>query len=100
MSRAPETQQDVPSRYNLNCWCPVARAICKLGETRSLAAPPSRRCLVDDVIATVDVQRFTGDKAGRVVRQEGRGRSHVLDADQAARRRLCLRLVEQFVEFG
>jgi hypothetical protein len=33
--------------------------------------------LVDDVVAAVDIQRFAGDKAGCVVRQEGGGDAHV-----------------------
>ena len=69
------------------------------GETRSFGAPPPRRCLVDDVIATVDVQRFTGNKAGRIVREEGGGppTSSMLTR---LLRGPCFRLVEQLIELG
>src|SRR5262249_19846808 len=56
--------------------------------------------LVHDVVATVNVKRLAGDEAGCVVREEGGGNAHVLDADEAARRRLCFCLVEQRIEFG
>jgi hypothetical protein len=55
--------------------------------------------LIDDTVAVVDVQRFAGDEPGGVVRQEGGSDAHVVDADQAARRRLGFRLVQQCVEF-
>src|SRR5262249_61290869 len=56
--------------------------------------------LIHDMVAAVDVKRFAGDEAGGVVREEGGGDAHVLDADEAARRRLRLRLVDQRLEFG
>src|SRR5215469_14354345 len=56
--------------------------------------------LVDNMIPAVDVQRFAGDEARGVVRQERSGDADVLDAHQAARRRLRPRLVEQGIELG
>src|SRR5262245_40762297 len=56
--------------------------------------------LIHDVVATVNVKRLAGDEAGRVVREEGGGDAHVLDTDEAARRRLRFRLVEQRIKFG
>src|SRR5262249_59985024 len=56
--------------------------------------------LVHDVVATVNVKRLAGDEAGRVVREEGGGGAHVLDADEAARRRFRFCLVEQRIKFG
>src|SRR5262245_48978892 len=50
--------------------------------------------LVDDVVPPVDIERFAGDEAGGIVRQEGGGDADVVDADQAAGRRLRLCLVE------
>jgi len=51
--------------------------------TSALSGLPPQ--LIDDVIASVDVKRFAGDKARRVVRQEGRCDADILDADEAAR---------------
>jgi hypothetical protein len=50
------------------------------------------RRLVDDVIPAIDIKRLTGDEAGRVVREKGRGEADVVDAYQTAGRRLgpCL----------
>ncbi len=79
-------------------------------ETRSSASTPkgffrtaaaaSSPCLVDDVIATVNIKRFTGDEARRVVRQKSGGDANVVNADETACRRLCFCLVEQVVKFG
>jgi hypothetical protein len=35
------------------------------------------------MIAAVDIQRLDGDELGRIVRQEGGGDAHVVDADEA-----------------
>src|SRR6187397_3128205 len=53
---------------------------------------------VDDVVAAVDVQHAAGDQLGAVERQERGGVADVVDADEAARRRLGLRLVHELVE--
>jgi hypothetical protein len=55
--------------------------------------------LIDDTVAAVDVQRFAGDEPGGVVRHEGGSDAHVVDADEAARRRLGFRLGQQCIEF-
>jgi hypothetical protein len=47
------------------------------------------------VVAAVDVERFAGDEARRVVRQEGGGDADIVDADEPAGGRLSPRLVEQ-----
>src|SRR5262249_34252389 len=60
-----------------------------------MAAP---RGLIDDVVAAVDVHRLAGDQLGDVERQEGGGGADVVDADQAARGRGLLRLVQEVVE--
>src|SRR5262245_28504569 len=59
-----------------------------------------RLTLIHNMVAAVDVKRFPGDEAGGVVGEEAGGDAHVLDADEAARRRLRFRLVEQRIEFG
>ena len=93
-----------PAQQNRCCQSGLDRNAEKAGpqifakSVTSRATIPRRR-LVDNMIAPVDIQRFPGDEAGRVVRQEGGSRADILDADQAARRRLRPRLLEQFVEF-
>ena len=52
------------------------------------------------MVAAVNVKRFAGDEAGCIVREEGGSDAHVLDADEAARRRLRFCLIEQCIEFG
>src|SRR5262249_28962154 len=59
-------------------------------------APPS----VDDLVCGIDIERLAGDEACRVVGEECGGDAHVVDADEAARRSLRARLLEQRVEFG
>jgi hypothetical protein len=49
---------------------------------------------IDDVIAAVDIERFAGDQARRIVGEERGGGADVVDADEAPRRRLRLRLVQ------
>src|SRR5262249_56562795 len=55
--------------------------------------------LIHDMVAAVDVKRLASDEAGGVVRGGSGGNAHVLHADEAARRRLRFRLVEQRIEF-
>src|SRR6516162_10703901 len=54
---------------------------------------------IHDVIAAIDVEGLAGDQAGSVMREEGCCDAHIVDADQAARGSLRLRLVEQLIEF-
>ena len=65
-------------------------------------AATSRRCstLVNDMVAAIDVKRLARDEPRCVVCKKGRGDPHVVDADEAAGRRLRLRLIEQHIEFG
>src|SRR5262245_11928761 len=56
--------------------------------------------LIHDMVAAVDVKRLAGDEAGSAVREGGGGNAPVLDADEAARRRLRFCLVEQRIKFG
>ena len=58
------------------------------------------RALVDNVIATVNIQRFAGDQPRGIMREKCRGGSDVVYADKAARGGLCLCLIEQSVDSG
>ena len=49
------------------------------------------------MVAAVDVKRFARNEARCVVREEGGGDANIVDAHEAARRRLGFRLVEQLV---
>src|SRR5262249_25586487 len=69
-------------------------------DTVSYITSSGRRALVHDMVAAVDVKGFAGDEAGGVVGEEGGGDAHILDADEAARRRLRFCLIEQCIEFG
>lgn len=53
-----------------------------------------KNVLIDDVIATVNVESLTCDEARRVVCQEGGRDAHVLDTDEATCRCLGFCLVE------
>lgn len=53
-----------------------------------------RASSVDDVIPAVDVQGLSRDQAGRIMRKEGGGNAHVVDADETARRRLGFGFVQ------
>src|SRR5271154_1647294 len=56
--------------------------------------------LIDDVVAAVDIERLAGDEPRRVVGKECGSGSDIVDANEAARRRFGLCLVEQRIEFG
>src|SRR6185437_10888470 len=55
---------------------------------------------VDDVIAAVDIHDAAGDEPGAIECKKRRSGPYIIDANQAARRGLGLRLVHQFIEFG
>src|SRR5262245_53614248 len=61
------------------------------------ASASSASSLIDDVIAAVDVERFARNEPRSVMRQEGGGETNIVDADQAASRRLAFCLFEQRV---
>ncbi len=50
--------------------------------------------LINDVIPAIDVKRLAGNETRRIVGQEGRSDTDVVDADKTARRRFGLRPVE------
>src|SRR4051794_39259523 len=54
--------------------------------------------LVHDVVTAVYIQGLARNQPRRVMSQEGGRNSNVLDADEAARRRFCLRLVQECIE--
>ena len=49
---------------------------------------------IDDVITTINIRDTTGNKLGAVKREKRSCRADVIDADEASRRRLALRLVQ------
>ena len=53
---------------------------------------------VDDVVATVDVNRLAGDQLGSVGGEIGGGHADVVDRDQALHRRLLLRFAQKLVK--
>jgi len=56
-------------------------------------------CLIDDMVAAVDVKCLPGDKARRIVRQESGRNADVIDANKAERRGLLLCLLKHLIEF-
>ena len=54
---------------------------------------------VNNMVAAVDVKCLAGNELSRIMRQERSGSSDIVDADEAAGGRLCLRFIEQRIEF-
>ena len=40
--------------------------------------------LIDNMVPTIDIECFTGDKARRIMRQKGGGNTDVVDTDETA----------------
>ena len=55
---------------------------------------------VSDMVAPIDVERFTGNEPRCVVRQKGGCGPYVINADEAARGCFRFRFIEQGVKFG
>src|SRR5262249_62095576 len=66
------------------------------------SSPTHRRAerpdLVDDVVSTIDVERFSGDEPSGIVREERCCRTDVIDADETAGRGFALGFFQQLVE--
>src|SRR5262249_16416689 len=71
--------------------------------TRRVFLPTHRRAerpdLVDDVVSTIDVKRFSGDEPSGIVREKCRRRADIIDADETTSRSFALGLFDQLVEF-
>src|ERR1044072_7353604 len=66
----------------------------------SVSCPSGSTISVDVVIAAIDVESFSGNQPRGVVGQKCCRHADVVDADQAACRRLGLRFIEELIEFG
>jgi hypothetical protein len=53
---------------------------------------------VDDVVAGIDIDRVAGHQASRIVREERRRNTDIVDRHEAPRRRLAAGLAQQVVE--
>jgi hypothetical protein len=51
---------------------------------RSVKVQQPWKCLIDDVVAAVDIERLACDQAGGVVSEESGGHADIVDADKTA----------------